>query len=804
MKFLTLSFLFLFSVLSAQGAELKVDIHTTPEGIEYGTWGEASKDPAPILIVLSGTIESTLGSKYFRQSGNDLSALGYLLVSVDIPNHGKQGGDKKPNGLSGWADSAGKGVNFIKEFNSRLSKVVDHLIETKIADPVRLAICGTSRGGFLSIHYMASDPRVKCAAAFAPVTDPAALNEFTNVKDAPMVKQLNLINQSDKLAGRPVWIVIGDPDARVSTRAAIDTAQKITAASIAKGLDSKVEIRIMPEPRGHSTPVGSAEAAAIWIDQHINGVAPIKVVKEKDQMGPRHILFVDDSDVLYRSGTKRILHPAKLNPTNPVVKEDKAWEMAIGWNSILRHPKTGKYQLWYQAYAGGRDERKTHKCVVCLAESDDGITFTKPELGLHDFDGSRLDQGILKNTNIVLLGNNGYGDRYANSVLYDVNAIDNEERYKMLYTDFSKDETGQEWPAFHAAFSHDGIHWKNYEENPLNHYSYGGRGQQPPFADEDVYSEMWDKNKKFTRKSWPMPLTMSDAVDVFWDTKHEAYVVYGKSWIQGPAGGHAWKHAMARVESKDFLNWSKPQIVSWPDDLDPPNTEYHTSPVFLYKGCYFSLNQILSARGEVSGAKADAMHIELMTSRDGIQWNRPFRETPFIDNTKQVFSNGAVLTNSTPIVLDKEIRFYYGGYNSGAIGGGKKLTDASQQSGVGFASIALDRFAGIRPLERSAQSTLKTPLNNIGQITLKPIDLTDVQEISVNADASGGTVRLEILNEEGYRLRGFSKDDAVPLAGDSLTQSATWNEAKLKDLPTGKYLLRIHLDNAEVFALTIK
>lgn len=523
-----------------------------------------------------------------------------------------------------------------------------------------------------------------------------------------------------------------------------------------------------------------------------------------DASMPRHILFVDDHEVLYRSGTERRLHPATLNPSNPVIREEKAWEMAIGWTSVHRDSKTGKYQLWYQAYSGGRDARKTHKCVVAYAESADGVDFIKPTLGIHDFETERLPwNGKIDDSNIVLLGDGGYGDRYGCSVLFDQREKDPERRYKMLYTDFSKEPDGREWPGFHAAFSPDGIHWTKSPQNPLNRTAYGGRGLQPLFDDEVPATERWDKAKNFLRKTWPLPVTMSDAADVLWDPNSKSYVAYGKCWIQGPDGGLAWKHAMARVESKDFLKWSKPRIVSGPDEYDPPNTEFHTSPVFYHKGVYFCLNQILSARGEAIGAKADAMHIELMTSRDGLRWNRFFRDQPFIENGGQAFSNGGVFTCSTPVHLKDSIRFYYGGYNSGAIGGGAKLTDPSQQSGVGFASIPTDRFVGIRPVALSAQSTLKRPLKNIGQITLKPQSLAGVKNLMLNADASEGSIRVEILNEDGFRLRGFSKLDAVPLTKDSLGHTVAWKGKTLTQLPPGDYMLRLHLDNAEVFAMTL-
>lgn len=531
----------------------------------------------------------------------------------------------------------------------------------------------------------------------------------------------------------------------------------------------------------------------------------IAIVASSAIADERVYLFVDDHHVLYRSGTKRVFHPATVHPDNPLIREDQPWEMAIGWTSVYRDPETGKYQLWYQAYAGGRDDRKTHKCVVCIAESEDGVRFTKPDLKFHDFKSERAGiAGHYTETNIVLIGDGGYGDRYANSVMFDPRDSDPQWRNKMLYTDFGVAEDGKEWPGFFAAFSRDGLDWKKSARNPLNKTAYGGRAWQPPFADEVPYDERWDERKNFLRKNWPIPISMSDAADVFWDPEREVWAAHGKVWIQGPDGGLAWKHAMGRVESEDFLTWSNPTIVSQPDEFDAPNTEFHTSPVFYHHGVYFCLNQILSARGEAIGAKADVMHIELMLSRDGIRWDRPFRETPFIDGQTQTFSNGGIFTNSTPVILDDAIRFYYGGYTSGAIGGGQQLQSDAQQSGVGLAEIPLNRFAGIRPVALSAQSTLKRPLENIGQITMKPIDLAGAKEVIVNANADEGSVRLEILNEDGYRIRGFERALALPMEGDSLRHVAEWKGSAIGDLRPGRYMFRIHLNNAEVFSLAVE
>ncbi len=253
----------------AQTAVRSIKHLKTPGDVEFGLWNQTSDKPAPVLFVLASTIDTTLGEAYYRQSGNELAEHGWISVSIDLPCHGRQTREGEPSGLSGWSHRLAKNEDIVAEFNARLSGVLDHLIETGVADPNCIAVCGTSRGGFLALHFAAHDDRVKCAAAFAPMTDPRVVNEFVANAQHPFVVNANLENQASKLAGRPVWIVIGDQDERVGTDRAVALAQKLTAASREKQLDSRVELHVMPEPRGHSTPRGSSKRAADWILEQI-------------------------------------------------------------------------------------------------------------------------------------------------------------------------------------------------------------------------------------------------------------------------------------------------------------------------------------------------------------------------------------------------------------------------------------------------------------------------------------------------------------------------------------------------------
>jgi dienelactone hydrolase len=242
---------------------------TTSDGVEYGVWGKAGTKPAPTLFMLASTVDGVLADPYFRQCGNELAKIGYIVVAIDLPCHGTQTVEGEPAGLGGWSHRIGRNEDIVAECNARLSKVLDDLINTGLTDPERVAAAGTSRGGFLAIHFAAHDRRVKAAAGFAPVTELAALREFHDTQEHPLVAKLSLKNQAEQLAGRPVWIIIGDVDDRVGTHHAIEVASRLSAAAKAKKIASNVELHVMSEPRGHTTPKGASKLAAEWIHGHL-------------------------------------------------------------------------------------------------------------------------------------------------------------------------------------------------------------------------------------------------------------------------------------------------------------------------------------------------------------------------------------------------------------------------------------------------------------------------------------------------------------------------------------------------------
>lgn len=251
--------------------------HTTPDGVEFGLFGRAWDHPVPIMLVLTATIDQALGIPYYRQAGRYLTGppATVRLVSIDLPCHGTQRRPDEPEGLAGWAHRAVNRDDFTAEFNQRMRSVVDHLIAEGVADPTKIVASGTSRGGFCAIRYAAHDSRVACAVGYAPVTDLRALGVFRIAEDVPEVDQWSLEAHTGPLAGRPVYVVIGDRDPVVSTDAAIRFARKLSNQNPAAA--SNVALHVFSEPRGHTMPPDGAELSALWINRVIHPLSKMFV-----------------------------------------------------------------------------------------------------------------------------------------------------------------------------------------------------------------------------------------------------------------------------------------------------------------------------------------------------------------------------------------------------------------------------------------------------------------------------------------------------------------------------------------------
>ncbi len=151
--------------------------------------------------------------------------------------------------------------------------------------------------------------------------------------------------------------------------------------------------------------------------------------------------------------TDAVLSVNRPDRAGNVFSADKPWE-GNQCDSFTVIKEEGYYRLYYR----GKNYPETHGETVCYAESTDGITWERPELGLCEFDGSKK--------NNILFQDNG-----CNYVMKDPNPdCPENERYKM-FEPYSPTGTGQD-RILKCYTSADGIRFSEHHicETP-SHYT---------------------------------------------------------------------------------------------------------------------------------------------------------------------------------------------------------------------------------------------------------------------------------------------------------------------------------------------
>ncbi len=291
-------------------------------------------------------------------------------------------------------------------------------------------------------------------------------------------------------------------------------------------------------------------------------------------IGSRWELFVDEFLVAKRGSLELKLHEPVKQEVALVM--DKPWEGPTStYVSVVQDG--GTIRLYYRGSAGGSDHSDDQ--VTCVAESKDGIHFTRPSLGLIEVAGS-------KDNNIIWRGVESHNF----AVTLDANpAAKPDERFKTLA---GLKEPGKNWqegktPGGLFAFgSADGLHW---------------------------------------RKLRPDPVMTKGAFDsqnlAFWDAQRGSYVCYSRIFTT--------VRAIQSSTSPDFLNWSEGTPNKYEAGIRPEH--FYTSATIPCPTAPHLLlafpKRFMSSRKKIPEHKpAGVSDAIFMSSRDGVFWDRPFLE----------------------------------------------------------------------------------------------------------------------------------------------------------------------------------
>ncbi len=445
---------------------------------------------------------------------------------------------------------------------------------------------------------------------------------------------------------------------------------------------------------------------------------------EPIQLDTRLELFVDDLLIEEMNGdlSQQLQKP---EPKEVSLVTDKPWEgNTCAYYTIFRDGD--RFRMYYRGSHYNETTRKSaHPEVTCYAESEDGIHWTKPNLGLVEFNGS-------KQNNIVW---DGIGAHCFVAFKDENPACPADAKYKGISRGRPKGQRG-----LYVFQSPDGLRWK------LMH---------------------------------PEPVITKGAFDsqnlAFWDPHTQVYREYHRIFTNGV-------RAIMTGTSKDFIHWSKPELLTYPDT---PAQHLYTNAVSPYARAPHILVGFPTRYLPAEGQRVEPT---FMASRDGVTFRR------WLD----------------PIVPESAPKDRGGNRSNYMAWGLVELPGRPNHLSV-YATEAY--YTGpdsrLRRFEYRKDGFVAIHAGEMGgELLTKPIQLGKLAErlvLNFKTNGKTGTIRVGLETPAGKPIDGYSIQDCVPLTGDAISQHVAWNDdADTSTLKGQTVRLRFKMENADLYSLQLQ
>lgn len=489
----------------------------------------------------------------------------------------------------------------------------------------------------------------------------------------------------------------------------------------------------------------------LWLALQIACVCPAQEPsKPQIPLGDRKRLTWDDELFDTSDGIRFEMHrPHRTGERNLVA--DKPWESwQMGGMSSLLH-EHGKFRLWYGVSHGIRNGEEY---AVAYAESDDGIHWTKPELGLVEYDKSTKNNLVVPYNSVV------------GQVFIEPDAPP-AEKYKMLAAIYPADPKIKRYLTLLS--SPDGLRWTKPDKNVVPDGEFALDTQSQAFFDRD----------------------------------RQAYVLFTR---MGP-----WRQ-VGRSESKNPFAFPAPVNVMRPDE--PEKADYYQAGVTKYEeaaNAYFGLVPVFFHPGDAKGNPSDGnppltftyvknpitvvapdtIDIHLFTSRDSIHWQRQGDHEPFLGlGPDGEFDSRSLYPGVGYAVVDSEIWLYYSTYDCTHIESldGEKPFEKYLGT-ITRATLRLDGFISANAGHSGAE------------IVTKPITFTgDHLELNVDCSA-GGHLNVELQTADGQPIPGFTLADCDRIYHNNIRKTVTWKgKADLSSLKGQAARMRLAMRDCKLYA----
>ena len=462
---------------------------------------------------------------------------------------------------------------------------------------------------------------------------------------------------------------------------------------------------------------------------------------ETIDIGDRRELFVDHYLIDKMDNVRLVLN--RPRDEGIAMKFDKPWEgLFCGYCTLIKDGDL--YRVYYRGRPTvGKDGDENE--VYCYAESKDGIHWEKPEFDQFEVMGHK--------TNNVVFANAAPLTHNFSPLLDTRPGVPAEQRYKAL--------AGTMTSGLVALVSADGIHWKRLREEPV-----------------------------ITQEMVPFKYMFDSQNLAFWSETEEKYISYFRVFEDGI-------RRICRSTSDDFLNWSEPVLMEYrnPEEKAPIEHLYtnQTHPYYRAPHIYLAIAaRFMPGQQVLNDEQAKAIQVNpkyfkdtsdavLMTTRGGGVYDRTFLGgfiRPGIGATNWVSRTNYPALNivqTGPTEMSVYLNQDY----------------AQPTAHLHRYSMRLDGFA-------SAQA----PYSG-GELLTKPLKFSG-DELSINFGTSAaGSVRVEIQDEAGKPLPGYSLDDAVKQIGNEVDRKVRWKQGSDVSSLAGKTVrLRFVIKDADIYSFT--
>ena len=478
---------------------------------------------------------------------------------------------------------------------------------------------------------------------------------------------------------------------------------------------------------------------------------PVEVGHERQLLMDWHV--VDDL-----VGAQRIVHRPEKHPDNPIVTPEQPYEGTglASFGTVLRDAQTNRFRMWAPVW--DREQiKRTGKTRSSMRghyyESDDGLDWQRPSLGLIEHEGS-------KDNNIFV---QSYTDNLW--VLPLPQRMHGRGRFAMIYCDclILDDPTNPENPERSPgnrnliAFSEDGIRFTAAPENPI----WCGR--------------------------------TDTGNNIVYNPDRDVFMHYRRATVNA---GEIRR--IAYSESADLITWTQPVNIVRREENDPAHL--YSMHVTLYHGVYLGLLCRLHShpnprQERLADGRDFQMNTELAWSRDGFQWHRHPNKPVFIDTSPSkpdACDWGMAMGMGNIIEMDDHIRVYYGGREY--LHGGYRVDADPKHSSICLGTLRPDGFVSIDAGDDG------------GLMLTRPLAYPGGQ-LRINARTTGdGTIRVAVREAQsagdGEWPKGFRFDDSIHFSGDSLDHVMTWRQGHetLDAFPSRTIRLHFWLENAELYS----